>query len=98
MMTAQLKAGSRIALPAPRGKNVFFYVVRGGLTMGDAFHLLDMNDDGDEVAIEAVTDALILFGHAVPLREPVVAHGPFVMNTRQEIFEAIRDYEAGTFR
>jgi redox-sensitive bicupin YhaK (pirin superfamily) len=98
MMTAELKAGSRIVLPAPRGRNVFFYIVRGALTLGDAFHLLDMNDDGDEVVIEAVADALILFGHAVPLREPVVAHGPFVMNTREEIFEAIRDYQAGRFR
>jgi len=98
MMTAELKAGSHIALPAPRGRNVFFYIVRGALTLGNAFHLLDMNDDGDEVAVEAVTDALILFGHAAPLQEPVVAHGPFVMNTREEIYEAIRDYQAGKFR
>lgn len=47
--------------------------------------------------IEAVTDALILFGHAQPLSEPVVAHGPFVMNTREEIVEAIHDYQAGKF-
>ena len=98
MMTVDLEAGSRIVLPAPRGRNVFLYIVRGALTTGNAFHLLDMNDDGDEVVIEAVTDALILFGHAAPLQEPVVAHGPFVMNTRAEIFEAIHDYQAGKFR
>jgi redox-sensitive bicupin YhaK (pirin superfamily) len=98
MMTVALKAGARIVLPAPRERNVFFYIVRGRLTMGDAFHLLELNDVGDEVAIEAVTDSLILFGHAVPLREPVVAHGPFVMNTRGEILDAIRDYQAGKFR
>jgi redox-sensitive bicupin YhaK (pirin superfamily) len=93
-----LKAGARVVLPAPQGRNVFFYIVRGKLNLGDAFHLLDMNDDGDEVTVEAVDDSLILFGHAVPLREPVVAHGPFVMNTRQEILDAIRDYQAGKFR
>jgi len=98
MMTVELTAGARIVLPAPHERNVFFYIVRGRLTIGEAFHLLDLNDDGDEVEIEAITDSLILFGHATPLREPVVAHGPFVMNTRQEILDAIRDYQAGKFR
>jgi redox-sensitive bicupin YhaK (pirin superfamily) len=97
MMTVELKAGGCVVLPAPRARSVFFYIVRGELTIGDAFHLIDMNDDGDEVDISANTDTLILFGHAIPLREPVVAHGPFVMNTREEIVEAIRDYQAGKF-
>ena len=97
MMTIGLKAGSRITLPAPRGRNVFFYIVRGELTVGDAFHLVDWNDNGDEVEIEAVSDAFVIFGHAKPYGEPVVAHGPFVMNTREEIVQAIRDYQAGKF-
>jgi len=67
------------------------------LTIGDAFHLVDWNDDGDEIEVEAVEDSLILFGHAKPYGEPVVAHGPFVMNTREEIVQAIRDYQAGKF-
>jgi len=97
MMTVALKAGSRIVLPAPRGRNVFFYIVRGKLTIGEAFHLVDWNDDGDEIELEAVNDAFILFGHAKPYGEPVVAHGPFVMNTREEIVQAIRDYQMGKF-
>jgi redox-sensitive bicupin YhaK (pirin superfamily) len=97
MMTVALKAGSRIVLPAPRGRNVFFYIVRGKLTIGDAFHLVDWNDDGDEIEVEAIDDAFILFGHAKPYGEPVVAHGPFVMNTREEIVQAIRDYQMGKF-
>jgi redox-sensitive bicupin YhaK (pirin superfamily) len=56
-----------------------------------------MNDDGGSIAIEATADGLLLFGHADPIGEPVVAHGPFVMNTREEIGEAIRDYQAGKF-
>ncbi|HEX3577585.1 MAG TPA: pirin family protein [Thermoanaerobaculia bacterium] len=97
MMTVALTAGSRIVLPAPRGRNVFFYIVRGTLTIGEAFHLVDWNDDGDEIEVEALTDAFILFGHAKPYGEPVVAHGPFVMNTREEIAQAIRDYQLGKF-
>jgi len=101
MMTVALTAGNRIVLPAPRGRNVFFYIVRGKLTIGDAFHLVDWNDDGDEIEVEAdmknTGDTLILFGHAKPYGEPVVAHGPFVMNTREEIVQAIRDYQMGKF-
>ena len=97
MMTVALTAGSRIVLPAPRGRNVFFYIVRGKLTISDAFHLVDWNDDGDEIEVEAVDDSFIIFGHAKPYGEPVVAHGPFVMNTREEILQAIRDYQMGKF-
>jgi redox-sensitive bicupin YhaK (pirin superfamily) len=45
----------------------------------------------------ALADAFVVFGHADPIDEPVVAHGPFVMNTREEILDAIRDYQAGLF-
>ena len=97
MMTVALAAGRRFTLPTPRGRNVFFYIVRGKLSAGDAFHLIEWNDDGDTIEVEAIDDSLILFGHAEPLGEPVVAHGPFVMNTREEIHQAIRDYQAGRF-
>jgi quercetin 2,3-dioxygenase len=97
MMTLSLEAGSRITLPAPRGRNVFFYIVRGELNAGRAMELVHFNDDGDAIGIEAVADAVVLFGHAEPYGEPVVAHGPFVMNTREEIVQAFRDYQAGLF-
>jgi redox-sensitive bicupin YhaK (pirin superfamily) len=97
MMTLELRAGSRIALDAPRGRTVFCYVVRGELTAGREMHLVHFDDDGDEVELEAVRDAVVLFGHGQPYREPVVAQGPFVMNTRAEILQAMRDYQAGLF-
>ncbi len=101
MSTVELRAGGRIVLPAPAGRSVFLYVVRGGLRVGETdvegFRLVELNDDGDTVEIEATSDAVILFGHAEPIGEPVVAHGPFVMNTREEIVQAIRDYQAGKF-
>jgi redox-sensitive bicupin YhaK (pirin superfamily) len=80
---------------------VFLYVVRGELRGAGSLlkeaHLIELNDDGDSVELEATRDALVLFGHAEPFREPVVTHGPFVMNTRQQIIEAVNDYQAGKF-
>ena len=101
MATASIPAGGRIELPAPTGRQVFLYIVRGKVRIADAeidrWHLVELNDDGDTVAIEAAEDSLILYGHADPIGEPIVAHGPFVMNTQQEILDAVRDYQAGRF-
>lgn len=101
MTTVAFAAGGRIDLPTPSGRNVFLYAVRGAFRIAgtevEPFHLVELNDDGDAVAIEAAEDGVILFGHADPIGEPVVAHGPFVMTTREEILEAIRDYQAGKF-
>jgi len=56
--------------------------------------------DGDEVRIENASDAKatleVLLIAGLPLNEPVARYGPFVMNTREEIEQAIRDYQAGT--
>ena len=58
---------------------------------------MELDGDGDSVELRALEDALLVFGHADPIGEPVVAHGPFVMNTRDEIAQAILDYQAGRF-
>jgi hypothetical protein len=52
---------------------------------------------GDALEIEAATQAVFLFGHASPMEEPVVALGPFVMNSADEIRQAYADYRAGRF-
>ena len=101
MATVALEAGGSLRLPAPRGHTVFLYVVRGTVAVGGRsvapWHLVEMNDDGDGLVLEAAEPALVAFGHARPIGEPVVAHGPFVMNSREEILTAIRDYQAGRF-
>jgi redox-sensitive bicupin YhaK (pirin superfamily) len=97
MSTIDLPAGARVTVDAPRERTVFCYVVRGELKEGREMHLVHFDGDGDTVEMEAVRDAIVLFGHGAPYREPVVAHGPFVMNTRAEIMQAFRDYQAGLF-
>jgi redox-sensitive bicupin YhaK (pirin superfamily) len=101
MSTVALQAGGAVGFPDVRGRNVFLYVVRGTVRLaGDSapqYRLLELNDDGDSVDIVAESDAVLLFGHADPIGEPVVAHGPFVMNTREEIQQAARDYMDGKF-
>jgi quercetin 2,3-dioxygenase len=101
MSTVELKAGARVEFTGVAKRNVFLYVVRGSINVAGApaphWHLLELNDDGDSVDIEATTEAVLLFGHAEPIGAPVVSYGPFVMNTRDEIMQAINDYQAGKF-
>jgi redox-sensitive bicupin YhaK (pirin superfamily) len=101
----KLQPGGRVAQPLPDRFNVFAYVVEGeGLfgrereKAGDG-QMVMFAPDGDEVVIENSSDSkevleLLLIG-GVPLNEPVARYGPFVMNTTQEIYEAIEDYQAG---
>lgn len=101
MSTVELKAGARVEFPDVANRNVFLYVVHGSVTVaGQAapeWHLIELADAGDTVEIAAQSDAVLLFGHAEPIGAPVVSYGPFVMNTREEIMQAIQDYQAGKF-
>ncbi len=101
MSTLEMKAGARARLDDLLARTVFLYVVRGSITIAGqraaAFHLVELNAEGDAVELAAESDTLLVFGHADPIGEPVVAHGPFVMNTREQIVEAIDDYQAGRF-
>ena len=101
MTTIALDAGARITLPAPQERTVFLYLVRGDVRVSGTpvpeMNLVEVNDDGDAIELEAASQSFLLFGHGAPYHEPVVAHGPFVMNTAEEIMQAVRDYHAGLF-
>ncbi|UVW29764.1 pirin family protein [Massilia sp. H6] len=103
MSTLQMEAGGCLRVSGLTGRSVFLYVARGMVRVGrqgamvTQMHLVEFNDAGDAIEIRAERDALVVFGHAAPIREPVVAHGPFVMTTREEIAQAIEDYQAGRF-
>jgi redox-sensitive bicupin YhaK (pirin superfamily) len=101
MSTIEARAGARLAFNDLDGRNVFLYVVSGGVRVNGTeiphHHLAQLSVEGDALAIEATGDARLVFGHGDPIGEPVVAHGPFVMNTVDEIRQAILDYQAGKF-
>ena len=101
MSSVKLEAGGAVSFPGVGGRNVFLYVVSGSVRVAGVaaqqHRLIELSDDGDSVDIVADTGAVLLFGHADPIGEPVVAHGPFVMNTREEIQQAARDYMEGKF-
>lgn len=97
----ELPAGAHGDVPLPPDLHGFVYVFEGGgVVGGEAMSSgeLGVLDDGDAVHLE--TDAKpmrALVVAARPLREPMARHGPFVMNTREEIHRAFADYRAGTF-
>lgn len=101
MSTLRLPAGSHEQLPVAPGRQVFLYVVDGDVTVGGEpikpHHLIEVDRDGDSLDIEASSDARLLFGHGEVIDEPVYSHGPFVMNTREEIVQAVEDYQNGKF-
>jgi redox-sensitive bicupin YhaK (pirin superfamily) len=101
MSTIDLHAGGSVEFPGVGPRSVFLYVVRGSIAVGAVeapqHTLVELTPQGDAVRMEARTDAALLFGHADAIGEPMVSHGPFVMNTREEIRAAIEDYQAGRF-
>ncbi|MEL7613488.1 pirin family protein [Vreelandella titanicae] len=101
MSTLRLPAGSHEQLPVASGRQVFLYVVDGDVTVGGEpvkpHHLIEVDRTGDSLDIEASSDARLLFGHGDVIDEPVYSHGPFVINTREEIVQAVEDYQNGKF-
>jgi hypothetical protein len=98
-----LVAGSTFAQTLPPAFNAFVYVYRGALRIGETrvpaqrMAILNNSADSDGVVLQAdePTRALLIAG--MPLGEPIAQHGPFVMNTREELMQAVADYQAGKF-
>ncbi|MFT2007695.1 pirin family protein [Pontibacter sp. 13R65] len=99
MSSVELQRGGRFSTKIAAIRNIFFYVVRGKVLVNqepvEKLHLVEFLNEGDDLQVEALEESYILLGHAEPFREPVVAQGPFVMNSEEEIREAYRDYQLG---
>jgi quercetin 2,3-dioxygenase len=102
-LDVEIPAGASFTQALPASHNAFVYVYRGELHVGDtpvpvqrmAILRNDAESDGVVLEASAATRALLIAGK--PLGEPIVQHGPFVMNTSDEIFQAVQDYQAGRF-
>ena len=96
-----LPAGTSFSQPLPAGHNAFVYVYRGRVKLGEVevpvrnMAILANAADRDGVRIEALEEARVLLIAGRPLGEPIAQYGPFVMNTEQEIYQAVADYRAG---
>ena len=101
MSTMYFEKGGKFEKEIPAQENIFFYIVRGELNVnGEEIpfrNLVEFTNTGEKIEVEALEDAILILGHAKPFNEPMVAQGPFVMNTQQQIYEAYQDYQEGKF-
>nr|WP_300309862.1 pirin family protein [Halomonas sp.] len=97
-----LNQGSFSALTQPEGWTTLLVVLRGTVQVnGDAVvreaEMIALDRTGQDISIETNTDAKVLLLSGEPIDEPIVGHGPFVMNSQQEIVQAIADLNNGQF-
>lgn len=98
----RLNAGSTTTFTLPEGFTTALFVLHGAVKIGDVHtirpsELAVMQREGTELVLEATQDTVLLLLNGEPLNEPVVGHGPFVMNTWEEIDQAVDDYNHGRF-
>lgn len=106
----ELPAGAQFSQPVRAGQAAFLYVYEGAVRVGSGqsaatvgTHELAVLTDGDSLQIEGRepprkgTGNRVILVAGRPLREPVAKHGPFVMNTREELIQAFTDYQSGNF-
>ena len=98
----RLGAGKTASLPQPEGWTTLVVVLAGtvqlnGETVLRPAQMATLSTEGSDVVIEANGDAKLLLLAGEPIDEPVVGYGPFVMNSQQEIVQAIADFNGGRF-
>jgi hypothetical protein len=96
----RLNAGARVEFRVPAGWTMALFVLKGRVRLGSGevagtAELAVLDREDETFAIEALGDATLLFLNGQPIEEPIVGQGPFVMNTRAEIDQAMDDYRNG---
>ena len=98
-----IPAGVTWEQPIPQGHNAFFYVYRGEVVVDGKgvartrMAILDNAAGADGVRIKALEPTRLILLAGRPLGEPIAQHGPFVMNTTEELYQAFDDFRAGRF-
>ena len=102
MFNARLEEGAEADFNFPATHNTALLVIKGKIKVnGDktigADHFVLFENEGEQFYIQASDKSIVLLLSGAPLNEPIVAQGPFVMNSREEIAQAISDYNLGKF-
>lgn len=98
----RLNAGKPVTLDLHAGRNTALVILRGtvlvnGEEVARQGQLALFERDGSQLTLESNDDAKVLLLSGEPIDEPIVGHGPFVMNTEQEIHQAFADFQSGKF-
>lgn len=96
-----LPAGATFTSALPASHNAFIYVYRGEVdvegTQISSRRMGILDNNGDAVTVKATSDARLILISGRPLNEPIVQYGPFVMNTQQQIHQALDDFRSARF-
>ncbi|MVZ64059.1 pirin family protein [Sphingobacterium humi] len=101
LFNAKLKATAKVHFELPENYNTGLLILEGSVVVnGHAVatdHFVLFENSGQRIDLDAVQDAVVLIISGAPINEPIVAYGPFVMNTEDEVKQAYRDFKAGKF-
>ncbi len=102
LLNAKLNKGSAANFNFPKHNNTALLVIEGSVTVNDttvapANHFVLFKNEGEQFTVKADENAIVLVLSGEPINEPIASHGPFVMNTQQEIMQAIEDFNLGKF-
>lgn len=97
--TIEMQESGTFTDQLPENQQLLFYVINGVVEVNGVMlkqhQLAQMSIEGHEIEVLAQQDSQLIYCYGTPFNEPIVAHGPFVMNTREEISQAIKDYQSG---
>ena len=102
MYNARLIEGGKVSFSFPAHYNTAFMIIEGeikvnGLAIAKADQMVHFKNEGEVIEIEALAKSLVLILSGEPINEPITQYGPFLMNTPEEIQQAIADYNEGKF-
>jgi redox-sensitive bicupin YhaK (pirin superfamily) len=102
LYNARLNKGGKAGFEFPGDFNTALLVIEGSIIINEAEkvmadHFVLFENEGDTFTVEALENSIVLLMSARPLNEPLAAHGPFVMNSMEEIRQAYTDYHSGKF-